>query len=97
MGNVVHDGPFVVERGPRTTARCHFEDDATERPDVDGAGASRVFAFDNFGGHVHGCAGHGFVGLGDGVANERLALAGDDFGGAEVDVFDYTTMIEENV
>ena len=84
-------------------------------------------AFDHFGGHVHGGAGHGFlfgggdaggaggvevgavgvggagVGVGGGgrcgrvVGLEGFALAGDDFGGAEVDVFDYAVVVEEDV
>lgn len=107
LRNVVHDGPFVVEGGPGPAAGRHLEDDAAEGPDVDGAGAPGVLAFDDFGRHVHWGAGHGFVGdglvgvagvaAGVVLADEGFALAGDDFGGAEVDVFDYTVVIEKNV
>ena len=37
LSDVVHDGPFIVETGPRSTASAHLKDNATERPDVDGA------------------------------------------------------------
>jgi hypothetical protein len=32
-----------------------------------------------------------------GVGSEGTALAGDKFGGAEVDVFDYTVVVEKDV
>lgn len=31
------------------------------------------------------------------LGGEGAALAGDEFGGAEVDVFDYTVMVEEDI
>lgn len=120
LRDVVHDGPLVVERGPGSAARAHFQDDAAERPDVDGALAAFVLPFDHFGRHVHGGAGHGFLfrgghagraggaeavvfvgggggGCGGWVCLEGFALAGDDFGGAEVDVLDYAVVVEEDV
>ena len=100
LRDVVHDGPLVVEQGPGPAAGRHFEDDAAERPDVDGAvPARRRLAFDDFGRHVHGRAGHGFLAAAAvGVAvGERLALARDDFGRAEVDVFDDAVVVEEDV
>lgn len=100
LGDVEHDGPLVVEGGPGAAAGGHLEDDAAEGPDVDGAGAAGVLALDDFGGHVHGCAGHGFVGFGEDGAvavDEGFALAGDDFRGAEVDVFDYAIVVEEDI
>ena len=65
LGDVVHDRPLVVEAGPGATAGAHFEDDAAEGPNVDGAEAAFVGALDDFGRHVHGCAGHGFLLLGN--------------------------------
>lgn len=65
LRDVEHDGPLVVEGGPGAAARGHLEDDAAEGPDVDGAGAAGVLALDDLGGHVHGRAGHGFVGFGE--------------------------------
>ncbi len=98
LGNVVHDGPLVVEVRPRPAARRHLEYDAPQRPDVDGAKVARVFTLDYFRGHVHGGAGHGFVGLGAGqVLDEGAALSGDELGGAEVDIFDYAVVVEEDV
>jgi hypothetical protein len=32
-----------------------------------------------------------------GVGSEGATLAGDEFGGAEIDVFDYTVVVEEDV
>lgn len=102
LGDVVHDGPFVVERGPGPAARAHFEDDAPERPDVDGAMAALVEALDDFGGHVHGGPRHGFLfardAPGTGVLRlEGLALAGDDLRGAEVDKFDDAVVVQKDV
>lgn len=64
LRNVVHDSPLVVETGPGAAAGAHFEDDTAEGPDVDGAETAFVAAFDDFGGHVHGGAGHGLLLLG---------------------------------
>ena len=115
LRDVVHDCPFVVEAGPGAAAGAHFKDDAAEGPDVDGAEATFVAAFDYFGGHVHGGAGHGFLllgGFGEGGSGgvavwgggevvggrlEGFVLAGYDFCGAEVDVFDYAVVVEEDV
>lgn len=100
LRDVVHDGPFIVETCPRPPASRHLEDDTAERPYVNGAGTAGSLAFDDFGGHVHGRAGHGFVAFGEGRgigADERLALPGDHLGGAEVDVFDYAAMVEEDI
>ena len=49
LGDVVHDGPFIVETGPRSTAGAHLKDNATERPDVDRAVTTLVESFDHFG------------------------------------------------
>ncbi len=108
MRNVVHNRPFVIQGSPRAAAGAHFEDDAAEGPDVDGALATLVLAFDDFGGHVHRGAGHGFLFTrdpgGDSTAGrshvvglEGFTLTGDDFGGAKVDVFDHTVVVEEDV
>jgi hypothetical protein len=97
LRNVVHDGPFVVHGGPWSATSCHFEDNAAERPHVDGAVAARGTATNHFGGHVHGRAGHGALATLAGVGGDGAALAGDEFGGAEVDVFDYTVVVEEDV
>lgn len=100
LGDIEHDGPFVVEGCPGAATGGHLEDHAAEGPDVDGAGAAGVLALDDFGGHVHGGSGHGFVGFGDGggfAVDEGFALAGDHFGGAEIDVFDYAVVVEEDV
>lgn len=59
LRDVVHDRPLVVHGRPGPAARGHLEDHAAERPDVHGAVAARAAAFDDFGRHVHGCAGHG--------------------------------------
>ena len=40
LRNVIHDGPLVVHVCPGTTTRYHFEDDASEGPDVNGAVAA---------------------------------------------------------
>ena len=64
MRNVIHDCPFVIKRGPRTATGAHFEDDAAEGPDVDGAKTTFVSAFDDFRGHIHGSARHGLLLLG---------------------------------
>lgn len=97
LRDVVHDGPLVVERGPGAATGRHLEDDATEGPDVDGAIAPRVLAFDHLRGHVHRGAGHGFIGFAGFGGHEGFALAGDDFGCAEIYVLDDTVMVEENV
>jgi hypothetical protein len=41
--------------------------------------------------------GHGALTALTGVGSEGAALAGDKFGGAEVDVFDYTVVVEKDV
>lgn len=98
LGDVVHDGPLVVEVGPGPAARRHLEDDAPERPDVDGPEVARVLALDHLGRHVHGRARHRLVGLGAGqVLDERAALPRDELGRAEVDVLDDAVVVEEDV
>lgn len=107
LRNIIHNRPFVVQGRPRAAAGAHLEDDAAERPDVDGALAAFILAFDDFGGHVHRGAGHGFLLAGDPGARaatdgrvvglEGFALTGDDFGSAEVDIFDYAVVVEEDV
>jgi hypothetical protein len=99
LGDVVHDGPLVVHRRPGTAPRCHFQDHAAERPDVDGAVAARGAAADDFGGHVHRGAGHGVLAaaLASVDGGEGAALARDELGGAEVNVFDYAVVVEEDV
>ncbi len=111
MGDIVHNGPLVVEARPWTAAGAHFENHAAERPDIYRTETAFVGAFDDFRGHVHWSAGHGlllcwnfrepstacggewcFVG-----GLECFILAGNDFCGAEVDVFDDTIVIEENI
>lgn len=111
LGDIVHDGPLVVEARPGTAAGAHFENHAAERPDIYRTETALVGPFDYFRGHVHWSAGHGlllcwnfreagtacggewcFVG-----GLECFILAGNDFCGAEVDVFDDTIVIEENI
>lgn len=65
LRDVVHDGPLVVQTCPWATTGAHFQDDAAERPHVDGAEAAFVAAFDDFRGHVHRCTGHGLLLLRD--------------------------------
>lgn len=72
LRDVVHDGPLIVQTCPWATTGAHFKDDAAEGPDVDGAEAAFVAAFDDFRGHVHRRTGHGLLllrgfGQGDGV------------------------------
>lgn len=102
LSDVVHDGPLVVEGSPGAAPRAHLENDAAERPDVDGAVAAFVETLDHFGGHVHRGTRHGFLfprhAAGAGVLRlEGFALAGDDLGGAEVDEFDDAVVVEEDV
>ena len=106
LGDVVHDRPLVVQARPRAAAGCHLEDHAPERPDVDGALAAFVGAFDDLGGHVHGRAGHGFLfarkasgGVGEVmvVGLKGLVLARDDFGSAKVNVLDHAVVVEKNI
>jgi hypothetical protein len=98
LGDVVHDGPLVVEVGPGPAAGGHLEDDTTQRPNVDSAEVAWVFALDDFGGHVHGRACHGFVGLRAGeVLNQGTPLPGDELRCAEVDVLDDAVVVEEDV
>lgn len=96
--NIVHDGPLVIQAGPRTTACGHLKDDAAQRPDVYGALFARVLALDDFGRHVHGRSRHGFVGVAVGMrCYQRLSLAGDDLCGAEIHVLNYSRVIEQNI
>jgi hypothetical protein len=71
---------------------------ATERPDVHGAMAASGAAANYLGRHVHGCASHRILAALTGVdGSESSTLSGDELCGAEINVFDYTVMIEENV
>ena len=98
LRDVVHDGPFVVEGRPRPPARCHLQDHAPERPDVDRPGLPWVVAPDELGGHVHRRARHGLVRLCLGLGfRKALALASNDLGRAEVDVLDNPIIVEEDV
>lgn len=98
LGDVVHDGPLVVEIGPGASPGRHLEDDAAEGPNVNGTKVARVLALDHLGRHVHGRSSHGLVGLRAGdVLHECSALASDQFGGAEIDVFDDAIVVEEDV
>lgn len=98
LRDVVHDGPLVVQVGPRSSPGGHLEDDAAERPDVHGTKVAWVLALDDFGRHVHGRSRHGLVGLGAGeIIDQSAALASDHLGRAEVDVFDDAVMVEEDV
>lgn len=102
LSDIIHDRPFIIQARPGPAAGAHFQDDAAEGPDVDGAVAAFVLALDDFGGHVHGGAGHGFLFARDaaraGVLRlEGFALAGDDFGGAEIHEFDDAVVVEEDV
>jgi hypothetical protein len=100
LSNMVHDRPLVVHGCPGPSTSGHFEDNAAERPHIDGAVAACRPAADYFRGHVHGGSGHGaLAALTGGVVfgGEGAALAGDEFGGAEVDVFDYTVVVEEDI
>lgn len=111
LGNVVHDGPLVVEARPGAAAGAHLKDHAAKRPDIYRTETAFIGAFDDFRGHVHWSAGHGlllcwnfreagttcggewcFVGW-----LECFILAGNDFGGAEIDVFDDAIVVEENI
>lgn len=66
LGNVVHDGPLVVQVGPWPSASRHLEDDTAERPNVNRAEVTGILTLDHFGRHVHGRACHRLVGLGAG-------------------------------
>ena len=111
LGDVVHDGPFIVETCPGTAAGTHLEDHATKGPDVYRAETAFVGPFDDLGGHIHWSAGHGllfcrnfreahsrcgcewcFVGR-----LQCFVLAGNDFGSAEVDVFDDAIVVKQDV
>ncbi len=48
LRDVIHNGPFVIQVGPRSSARGHFEDDASQRPNVHGAKVSRILALNDF-------------------------------------------------
>ena len=61
LGDVVHDGPFIVEARPGTAAGAHLENNASERPDVDRSETAFVGAFDDFRRHVHWSASHGLL------------------------------------
>lgn len=111
LGDVVHDGPFVVETRPGTAAGAHFEDHAAERPDINRTETAFVGAFDDFRRHVHWSAGHGlllcwnFREAGTACGGqwcfvgrlECFTLAGNDLCGAEIDVFDDTIVVKENI
>jgi hypothetical protein len=97
LGDVVHDGPFVVHRCPGAAAGRHFEDHAAERPYVDGAVAARGAAADNLGGHVHWGSGHGTLTALTRVGGEGTALSCNEFSSAKIDVFDYTVVVKEDV
>lgn len=99
LRDMVHDGPFVVHGRPRATTGRHFEDHAAQRPDVDGAVAACAAAFDDFGGHVHWCAGHGaLLAAARGVVNGKSpTLARDKLGSAEIDKLDDTVVVEEDI
>jgi hypothetical protein len=96
--NVVHDSPLVVERGPRSTASSHLENNAAQRPYVHGPIPAWILTFYDFRGHVHWSASNILLGFSHrGIRNEGFALASDDFCCAEVDIFNDTAVIEENV
>jgi hypothetical protein len=62
--------------------------------------AAGTSAADYFGGHVHGCSGHGaLAALTCGVmfSGEGPTLAGDELCGAKVDEFDDSVMVEEDI
>ena len=111
LGDIVHDGPLIVEARPGTPPGAHLEDHAAEGPDVYRTETAFVGAFDDFRGHVHWSAGHGllfcrnFGEAGSACGGEwcfvggleGFVLAGNDFGGAEVDVFDDAVVVKQNV
>jgi hypothetical protein len=99
LSNVVHDSPLVVHGRPRATTSGHFENDATERPDVDGTVAAGTTTLDHLGGHVHGCSGHGALlfTASSVVDSEGPTLACDEFSGAKINELDYTVMVEEDI
>lgn len=66
LGNVIHDGPLVVQVRPWSSAGCHLEDDTAERPDINRSEVTGILTLDHFGRHVHGRACHRLVGLGAG-------------------------------
>ena len=108
MGDVVHNGPFVVEACPGTAASAHFKYHAAKGPYVYRTKTAFVGAFDDFRGHVHWSAGHGLLfrrnfGKADPACGgewcfvrglECFVLAGNDFGGAEVYVFDDPVVVK---
>jgi len=94
--NVIHNGPFIVQVGPRPPTSSHLKDNAAKRPYVNCSCSAWVLAFDDFWGHIHGGSGHRPVGLGAAV-DKRLALPGDDLGCSKVDVLDDTIVIEQDV
>ena len=61
LGDVVHNGPLIVETCPGTAAGAHLKNDATEGPDVYRTETAFVGAFDDFRRHVHWSAGHGLL------------------------------------
>ena len=111
LGNIVHDGPFIVEARPRTATSAHLEDHAAEGPNVYRTETAFVGAFDDLWGHVHWSAGHGLLLCGNFRETDPacggegcfigglkcFVLAGNDLGGAEVDVFDDAIVIKQNV
>lgn len=100
LGDVVHNGPFVVHGCPWASTSSHLKDDAPERPDVHSTMATSAATLDDFGRHVHGSTGHGLLtalARGGVFGGEGLALLGNDFGGAKVDKLDDTVVVEENV
>lgn len=98
LRNVVHDGPFVVQVGPRPPARRHLEDDAAQRPNVHRPGLTGVLALDHLGRHVHGRARHGLVGLGGvEVGGHCPPLASNELGGAKVYVLDDAVVVQQDV
>lgn len=97
LRDVVHYGPFVVHGCPGTATGCHFENHAAERPYVDGAMATGGAAADHFGGHVHWGSGHGALAALTRVGGEGTALSCNEFSGAEIDIFDYTVVVKQDV
>ena len=100
LGDVVHDCPLVVHGRPRSATSSHLENDTAERPDINRAVTAGTAATDYFGRHVHRCSGHGALAAltcGVIVNSEGTTLAGDELCGAEVNEFDDTVVVKQDV
>lgn len=98
MCDVVHDGPFIVEAGPRPPTSCHFQNHTAQGPDINRPGSPWIVTADDLGGHVHRRARHRFVRLDlDLRLCKTLALASNNLCGPEVNILDDSIIIKKNV